>query len=320
MSAANRLITVFGGSGFLGRHVVRALARAGYRIRIATRRPDLTGHLQPMGDVGQIHSVQANLRFPDSVAAAMQGADAAINLAGILHPTGWQSFKAVHVTGAEAVAQAATSAGLASLIHVSSIASDSESAAEYARTKAEGEARVRAAFADAVIVRPSVVFGPEDKFFNRFAGLARLSPALPLIGGGQTRMQPVYAGDVALAVERIISGGASAPVYELGGPEVLTFKEILEFILKVVERRRLLVPLPFFAARAMGYFMQILPNPLLTVDQVRLLETDNVVSDAARADGRTLEGLGVTPRAIEGLVPPYLHRFRATGEFETTAA
>ncbi|MFV2035216.1 MAG: complex I NDUFA9 subunit family protein, partial [Halocynthiibacter sp.] len=191
MSAANRLITVFGGSGFLGRHVVRALARAGYRLRIATRRPDLTGHLQPMGDVGQIHSVQANLRFPDSVAAALQGADAAINLAGILHPTGWQGFEAVHVTGAQAVAQAAKQAGLTTLIHVSSIASDSESAAEYARTKAEGEARVRAAFADAVIVRPSVVFGPEDKFFNRFAGLARLSPALPLIGGGQTRMQPV---------------------------------------------------------------------------------------------------------------------------------
>ncbi|MHA1522957.1 MAG: complex I NDUFA9 subunit family protein [Alphaproteobacteria bacterium] len=326
MAAADRLITVFGGSGFLGRHVVRALARAGYRVRVATRRPDLCGHLQPMGDVGQIHAVQANLRYPASVATALEGADAAVNLAGILFPTKWQSFAAVHVAGAQAVAQAAKAAGVEKLIHVSSLAADLNSTSDYARTKAEGEARVSAGFPGAVILRPSVVFGPDDQFFNRFASLARLAPGLPLIGGGHTRMQPVYVGDVALAVEQVlaaptdddkVSGGV---VYEIGGPEIFTFREILEFILKVTQRRRALVALPFGVARALAYFTQILPNPVLTVDQVRLLEVDNVVSATAKSSGRTLDGLGVLPRSIEELVPPYLHRFRATGEFETTAA
>ena len=320
MAAADRLITVFGGSGFIGRHVVRALARAGWRVRVATRRPDLCGHLQPMGDVGQIHAVQANLRFPESVAAALEGAEAAVNLVGILYPTGWQNFEAVHVKGAQAVAEAAKAAGLGTLIHLSSIAADSQNPSEYARTKAEGEARVSEAFPGAVILRPSVVFGPEDKFFNLFASMARLSPGLPLIGGGHTRMQPVYVGDVALALERVLAGEAGASVYELGGPAVFTFREILEFILKATGRRRMLVPLPFGAARALAYMVQWLPSPLLTVDQVHLLEADNVVSKAAVSGGRTLEGLNITPRGIEELVPPYLHRFRATGEFETTAA
>jgi uncharacterized protein YbjT (DUF2867 family) len=315
MANSDRLVTIFGGSGFLGRHLVRALAKRHYRIRVAVRRPDLAGHLQPLGRVGQIHAVQANLRYPDSVAAAVRHADVVINLAAILFERGQQKFAAVHVGGADAVARAAAAAS-ARMIHVSAIGADVDSPSAYARTKALGEAAVRAAVPGAVIFRPSILFGPEDDFFNRFAALARLSPVLPLVGGGHTRFQPVFVGDVAEAIARAVDGEACAgTTYELGGPEVKTFRQLIEFVLATTERRRLLVPLPFRLAALQAAFLQFLPKPPLTPDQVKLLRGDNVVSADAEREGRTLPGLGIDPVTIAAIVPTYLWRFRKTGQF-----
>ncbi|MBN8934987.1 MAG: complex I NDUFA9 subunit family protein [Rhizobiales bacterium] len=311
------LITIFGGSGFLGRHLVRALARRHYRIRIACRRPELTGHLQPLGRVGQIHAVQANVRNAGSVEAAARGASTVINLVGILFERGQQRFNAVQDQGAARVAQAATAQG-ARMIQVSAIGADENSASLYARSKALGEKAVFAASPDAVIVRPSVVFGPEDDFFNKFGAMARMLPALPLVGGGETKFQPVFAGDVAEAIAQIVEGKAKpGTIFEIGGAEVLTFKEILEYVLKVTERRRLLVPVPFALAKLKAAFLQLMPKPLLTPDQVELLKSDNVVSAQAKAEGRTLAAFGVEPTAIESIVPTYLWRFRKTGQFKT---
>ncbi|MBV9428245.1 MAG: complex I NDUFA9 subunit family protein [Bradyrhizobiaceae bacterium] len=309
------LVTVFGGSGFLGRHVVRALARRDYRIRVAVRRPDLAGHLQPLGRVGQIHAVQANVRYPDSVAAAVRQAEGVVNLVGILFERGARTFQAVHVEGADAVARAAADAG-ARIIHVSAIGADANSPAQYARTKAAGEDAVRAAVPGAAIFRPSILFGPEDDFFNRFAAMARLSPVLPLVGGGHTRFQPVFVGDVAEAIAQAVDGQAAggAP-YELGGPEVKTFRELMAFVLATTGRRRLLVPLPFPLASLQAAFLQFLPKPLLTPDQVKLLRVDNVVSEQAQRERRTLAAFGIEPTTIEAIVPTYLWRFRKYGQF-----
>ncbi len=317
-SALNgKLVTVFGGSGFLGRHVVRALARRGYRIRVAVRRPDLAEHVQPLGAVGQIMPVQANLRHRWSVDRAVEGADAVVNLVGVLYEAGAQTFDAVQAFGPRAVAEAARAAGIDRVVHVSAIGADAASASAYARSKAAGEAAVFDTVPQAVVLRPSVVFGPEDGFFNRFAGIARLSPALPLIGGGETKFQPVFVGDVAEAVARAVDGELKAgAVYELGGPEVRSFRSCLELMLKVIRRNRLLVPLPFGLARFQARFLQLLPNPLLTVDQVELLKSDNVVSDAARTEGRTLQGLGIEPRTMAAILPTYLERFREHGQYD----
>jgi NADH dehydrogenase len=310
------LITVFGGSGFLGRHVVRALCKQGYRVRVAVRRPDLAGFLQPLGRVGQIHAVQANLRYPGSVEAAARDADVVINLVGILFERGRQRFDAVQAFGAEAVALAASAYG-ARLVHVSALGADEDSPSAYARAKAKGEKLVLAAMPGATILRPSIVFGPEDDFFNRFASIARLSPALPLVGGGHTRFQPVFAGDVAAAVTTAVQGRSKGgTIYELGGPEVKSFKELMQYVLATIERKRLLLPLPFPLATFQSYFLQLLPKPLLTPDQVELLKRDNVVSTAAEHEGRTLAGLGVEPTAMEVVVPSYLWRFRKTGQFQ----
>ncbi|MGH6735510.1 MAG: complex I NDUFA9 subunit family protein [Methyloceanibacter sp.] len=310
------LITIYGGSGFLGRHVVRALAKTGARMRVAVRRPELAGHLQPLGDVGQINAVQANVRFPDSLIAAARDADAVINLVGILFASGKQTFKSVQDEGARNVAEAARAAGARALVHVSAIGAAADSPSMYARTKAAGEAAVREVFPEAVIIRPSIVFGPEDDFFNRFASLAQLFPVLPLIGGGHTKFQPVFVGDVAKAVVAALEGraGAEAP-YELGGPEILTMKEVMRRVLDYTMRKRPLVPLPFWLAKLQGFFLQLLPKPLLTVDQVRLLERDNVVSDDAIKAERTLEGLGIEPVAIASVVPEYLEQYRPRGQF-----
>jgi NADH dehydrogenase len=313
------LVTVFGGSGFLGRHVVRALAKRGYRIRVAVRRPELAGHLQPLGRVGQIHAVQANLRYPASVDAAARDADVVINLVGILFERSRQRFESVHTFGAEAVALAASAYG-ARLVHVSALGADPNAPALYARTKAQGEKLVLAAMPDAVVVRPSIVFGPEDDFFNRFAAMARFAPALPLVGGGHTKFQPVFAGDVAAAIaEAVESRATPGAIYELGGPEVKTFKELMAFTLATIERKRLLVPLPFAIARLQAAFLQFMPKPLLTPDQVDLLLRDNVVSEEAKAERRTLAGLGIEPTAMEVIVPSYLWRFRRTGQFKVKA-
>lgn len=311
------LVTVIGGSGFVGRHLVRALARRGYRVRPAVRRPDLAGHLQPLGAVGQIMPIQANVRYPQSLAAACDGADVVINLVGVLFNSSAQTFDALHAFGAEACARAAREAGAGTFIQMSAIGADAESTAEYARTKAEGEARARAQFADAIFIRPSVVFGPEDDLFNRFAALARIAPALPLIGGGVTRLQPVFVGDVADAMARLVDTrpAHAGKTFELGGPEEMTLEEIIAFTVKTIARKRLLVPVPFGIARMMGAVLGLLPKPLLTMDQVELLKTDNLVSAAAVAEGRTLEGLGITPEGVEAIVPSYLYRYRRAGQF-----
>jgi uncharacterized protein YbjT (DUF2867 family) len=317
--AVETLVTVFGGSGFLGRHVVRALAREGYRLRPAVRRPDLAGHLQPLGRVGQIHAVQANVRYPDSVEAAARGAQVIINLVGILFERGRQRFAGVQAGGSETVALAARTLG-ARMIHVSAIGADENAPSLYARSKALGEKAVLSAVPSATIFRPSILFGPEDDFFNRFAGLARFSPALPLIGGGHTKFQPVFVGDVAAAIAQAVDGRAAlGTVYELGGPEVRTFRELMEYVLATTQRRRRLIPLPFGLAKFQSYFLQLLPKPLLTPDQVELLKRDNVVSEQAKRAKHTLEALGIDPVAIEAIVPSYLWRFRKTGQFKVPA-
>ena len=312
------LVTVFGGSGFIGRHVVRALARRGYRVRAAVRKPNLALHLLPLGNVGQIQPVQANLRVRWSVDRAVQGADYVINLVGIMHESGRQTFNAVQDFGARAVAEAARAQG-AKLIHLSAIGADAQSNVAYARTKALGEKAVRETLEDAIIFRPSVVFGPEDAFFNRFAAMARMSPVLPLIGGGETKFQPVYVDDVAEAIARAVDGEvAGGRVYELGGPQVANFRELLEEVLAVVGRKRLLAPVPWWVAKIQGSLLGLLPNPPLTSAQVELLKIDNVVSQAAINEGRTLEGLGVTPQALDAILPSYLWQFRPAGQYTKT--
>jgi uncharacterized protein YbjT (DUF2867 family) len=309
------LVTIFGGSGFIGRYVVRALAERGYRIRVAMRRPDLAGHLQPLGRVGQIHAVQANLRHADSVEAAARDSDVVINLVGILFERGPQRFDVIQAEGAAAVARAAAAIG-AKLIHGSAIGANASSPSLYAQTKAAGEAAVLAAVPSATILRPSIVFGPEDDFFNRFAAMARLSPVLPLVGGGRTRFQPVFVGDVAQAHLAAVEGRTKpGMIYELGGPEVKTFKELMQIMLATIERRRLLVPIPFWLAKLQATVLQFLPKPPLTPDQVELLKCDNVVSEEAIRDGHTLESLGIDPTAIAAVVPSYLSRFRKPGQF-----
>ncbi|MCC8980454.1 complex I NDUFA9 subunit family protein [Bradyrhizobium acaciae] len=315
------LVTVFGGSGFLGRNVVRALCKRDYRVRVAVRRPELAGHLQPLGRVGQIHAVQANVRYPASVEAAMRDSHIAINLVGILAEGGGQTFDAVQVKGAETIARAAAANG-ARMVHVSAIGADENSLSGYFRAKAEGEKAVRAALPSATIMRPSLLFGPEDQFTNRFAALARMSPVLPLVGGGVNTVQPAYVADVADAVADAVDGKAKGgATYELGGPEVLTMREIMEIILRITQRDRMLAPLPFSLAKLQSYVLQFAPGPFtLTPDQVAMLRTDNVVSDAAKAAGLTFAGLGIAPDSMEAIAPQYLWRFRATGQFQKKSA
>lgn len=313
----SELVTVFGGTGFLGRHVVRALARRGYRVRAAVRRPDLAGFLQPLGAVGQIHAVQANIRNRESIDRAVAGSDIVVNLVGILYEKGRQSFDAVQSFGPGAIAASAKAAGVSRMVHVSAIGADAQSESNYARSKAIGEEAVLKAFPEAVILRPSIVFGPEDDFFNRFAAMARIAPVLPLIGGGETRFQPVFVGDVAAAIADSVEGKARPEtIYELGGPEVETFRDCMEIMLKAIERKRMLVPVPWSIAKAQGWVLQRLPGKLLTVDQVRQLGHDNVVSTAAVSEGRTLESFGITPTSLAAILPSYLSQFRPHGAYD----
>jgi NADH dehydrogenase len=311
-----KLVTVFGGSGFLGRHTVRALAQAGWRIRVAVRHPNLAFFLRPAGTVGQIAPFKCDVTDPVQVAAAIAGAEAVVNLTGILYPRG-QSFEEVHCDGALNIAEEAARARVNWLVHVSAIGADATSNSHYAQTKAEGETRVRRAFPAATILRPSIVFGPEDDFFNRFAGLARISPILPLIGGGRTRFQPVFVGDVANAIGVALSSEASrGKLYELGGPMTYSFKELMQIVCQETGRKRILLPLPFGLALFKSFFLQMMPMPLLTPDQVRLLRHDNVVSPPAL----TLADLGIAANSVEAEVPGYLWRFRAKGEYAELAS
>jgi uncharacterized protein YbjT (DUF2867 family) len=320
-----QIVTVFGGSGFLGSAVIAELARRNYRMRVAVRRPNLAGHVQPFGFPGQIHAVQANLRHPESVVRAARGADILINLVGILKTSGSQTFEAVQAEGARNVAEVAAAIG-ARLVHVSALGADLGSASAYARSKAEGEMAVRKAMPEAVIFRPSVIFGPGDSFFNRFGSLARMLPVLPL-AGAETRFQPVYVGNVADAVAGAVEGTVpGGRIYELGGPEIRTLRELVQYVLEVTERRRLLIPLPASLARAQAMTTEVLnlvtlgllPDEfVLTRDQLALLARDNVVSEEAIKEGRTLQGLGIAPTAFEAIVPSYLVRFRRSGQFDT---
>lgn len=309
------LVTVFGGSGFVGGQVVRRLAKAGWRIRVAVRNPNLAYAMRLHGDVGQIDVVQANIRNLASLQRALEGAAAAVNLVGVLHETGRQGFQAIHAMGARNVAAAAKAQGVTRLVQMSALGADANSSSKYARTKAEGEAAAREVFPDAVVIRPSIVFGAEDNFFNRFAAMAQLSPALPLIGGGHTRFQPVFVGDVGQAVAAAVtSPDAAGRTYELGGPSTYSFRQLMELTLAETHRRRLLLPLPFPAARLMGKAGDVagaIMAPPITSDQVELLRTDNVVSGQYPG----LAELGVVATALEPILPTYLYRYRRGGQY-----
>jgi uncharacterized protein YbjT (DUF2867 family) len=313
------IATVFGGSGFVGRYAVAALAKQGWRVRAAVRRPDLAGFLQPAGVVGQVAPVQANLRYPQSVQRAVVGAKLVVNAVGVLASGGKQTFSAIHVDGPRAVAKAAREAGVRHLVHISAIGADPKSSSRYARSKAAGEAAVLEEFPGAIIVRPSIVFGPEDQFFNRFAAMARMSPLLPLIGGGRTLFQPVFVGDLGAAVAAVAAGaGQPGTIYEAGGPEVLSFRELLDLTQEWADRSRGYLRMPFWLAKLQAVLTWPLPNSLrpVTLDQVRMLQHDNVVSAAAKSERRTLAGLGITsPHGVAAIVPTYLERFRARGQF-----
>ena len=305
------LVTIIGGSGFVGRHIAQRMARGGWRVRVACRRPNEAMQVKPYGDVGQVEPVQCNIRDEASTRAVIRGADAVINCVGLLSEWGRNTFDACMAEGAGRVARLAAEEGVAHLVQISAIGADAASPSQYARTKAAGEAAVAAAFPGAVILRPSVVFGQDDGFFNRFAGMARLIPLVLPTVGADTKFQPVWVEDVAEAAARAACGEVAPGTYELGGPSVYTLREVIELMLKVTRRRRLIVNLPFAVARIQAWFLQMLPNPLLTVDQVKLLRHDNVVGDGAR----TLADLGVVPTAAEGVIESYLYAYRPQGQY-----
>ena len=319
----SKLVTIYGGSGFVGRYIARRLAKEGWRIRVAVRRPNEALFVKPYGAVGQVEPVLCNIRDEASVRAAMQGADAVVNCVGILVNEGRNKFGAVQAEGAGRVARIAAEMGIGRLVQISAIGADAESDSVYARTKAEGEAAVLAACPEAVILRPSVIFGNEDGFFNKFASMARFTPVLP-ITGGDTKFQPVYVDDVAQAAVRAVQGAAGPGIYELGGPDVMTFRELMAEMLKVINRRRMVVSLPFGLASIMGGafdLAQVLTgglfvNRILTRDQVRNLRADNVVAEGAQG----MDVLGIRPTPIGAVLPGYLWRFRPGGQYDAIKA
>ncbi|MEM9591472.1 MAG: complex I NDUFA9 subunit family protein, partial [Pseudomonadota bacterium] len=316
----SNLVTIFGGSGFIGRYIARRMAKAGWRVRVAVRRPNEALFVKPYGAVGQVEPVLCNIRDDASVAAALHGADAVVNCVGILAEAGKNTFDAVQAEAPARIARLAADNGVDSMVHVSAIGADAEAASDYARTKAAGEAAVLEHMPDAVILRPSIVFGPEDQFFNRFAGMTRLGPALPVVGG-DTRFQPVFVDDVAKAAVQGVLGEADPGIYELGGPDVATFRALMQTMLTVIRRRRLVLNMPFWVARIMAFgfdMMQtasfgVLKNGMITRDQVKNLANDNVVSE----DAKGFKELGIQPVAMEAVLPEYLWRFRPSGQYES---
>ena len=314
----SKLVTIYGGSGFVGRYIARRMAKAGWRVRVAVRRPNEAIFVKPYGVVGQVEPVLCNIRDDASVASVMQGADAVVNCVGILARQGKNTFEAVQAEGAERVARIAAAQGVAQMVQISAIGADPESDSEYARTKARGEAGVLAHMPDAVILRPSIIFGTEDQFFNRFASMSRLGPVLPVVGA-DTRFQPVYVDDVAHAAELALTANVAGGVYELGGPEVRTFRALMQKMLDVIRRRRAIVNIPFFVANIMGFGFEM-ANTLtlglfpaqITRDQVRNLAVDNVVSEGARG----FADLGIEPVAMDAVLPEYLYRFRPSGQYD----
>jgi uncharacterized protein YbjT (DUF2867 family) len=315
-----QLITIFGGSGFVGTQVVQLLARAGYRIRVAVRRPDLAGHLRPLGAVGQVVPMQANLRNKDSVAAAVRGADVVINLAAIGLEKGKQRFRAINVTGARNVAEAAKAAGVTRLVQMSILGAADDSASLFARSRAMGEAEVLKAFPTAIIFRPSLIFGVGDGFFTKLGELVRGLPVFPLFGG-TTNFQPVSVADVAEAVAAAATGaGKTGKIYEMGGPEVLTYRQLVDKVLNETKRSNPILPLPLWVGALLAIPMSILPKPPVTADQVKLLGVDNVVSAQAIAEKRTIAAFGIVPRPLDAVLPTYMWRFAPNGQFDRQTA
>ncbi|MCV2890698.1 complex I NDUFA9 subunit family protein [Ruegeria aquimaris] len=319
----SKLVTIYGGSGFVGRYIARRMAKEGWRVRVAVRRPNEAMHVKPYGAVGQVEPVLCNIRDDHSVAQAMRGADAVINCVGVLNEMGKNGFEAVQAEGAERVARLAAEQGVARVVHVSAIGADADSDSAYARSKAEGEAGVLRHRPDAVILRPSVIFGSEDQFFNRFAGMTRFGPVLAIVGA-DTRFQPVYVDDVARAAVKGALGQAEPGVYELGGPDVETFRALMQRMLGVIHRKRIIVGLPFLAARIMAGMLdlakfvsfQLFPNNILTRDQLKNLRRDNVVSEGAKG----FADLGIVPETMEAVLPSYLWKFRPNGQYDDIQA
>lgn len=314
----SKLVTIYGGSGFVGRYIARRMAQAGWRVRVAVRRPNEAMHVKPYGNVGQVEPVFCNIRDDDSVRAVMRGADAVVNCVGTFDRKGRNNFQAVQAEGATRIARLAAEEGVSNLVHLSAIGADAESVSEYAQSKAAGEAGILEHFPQAMILRPSVVFGPEDQFFNRFAGMTRFGPVLPVVGG-DTKFQPVYADDVAHAAALGAEGRADPGIYELAGPEVATFRDLMKVMLKIIRRRRLILNIPFGIAAVMAWAMELvqavtfgLIPPQITRDQVRSLRVDNVASEGAKG----FADLGIEPAAIEAVLPDYLWRFRPAGQYE----
>ena len=312
MQNNQRIIAIFGAGGFLGKHLMRQLTKLDYRVKVATRNPYFKGYLKPLGNPGQIELFKTNIFNPEDVKQVLKDCDFAINLVGILYETRKQKFDQIHSQFSHLLSNLCSEAGIKNLVHISALGVKEKHTSLYMQSKLQGEKNIQNNFKPSVILRPSVVFGPEDKFFNTFASIAQFSPALPLIGGGKTKFAPIYVGDVAKAIVKAIEINNSKPeIYELGGPENYSFKELMEVLLTQIKKKRFLISIPFGVAKLQSYFLQMLPNPLLTPDQVELLKHNNIVT----GDYPTLKDLGITGTAIQSILPKYIYRFRAGGQF-----
>jgi len=312
MQKNQKIIAIFGAGGFLGKHLMRELTKLDYRVKVATRNPYLKGYLKPLGNPGQIELFKTNIFDTDNVKKILENCDLVVNLVGILYETKKQKFKQIHGQFPYLLSNLCNEFGIKNLVHVSALGVKEKHSSEYMQSKLEGEKNIQEIFKSSVVLRPSIVFGPEDKFFNTFASLAQFSPMLPLIGGGKTKFAPIYVGDIAKAIVKVLElNNSESKIYELGGPENYSFKELMEILLTEIKKRRILIPIPFGLAKFQSYFLQMIPNPLLTPDQVELLKHNNIVS----GDYPTLKDLGITGTPIQNILPKYIYRFRTGGQF-----
>ena len=312
MQNNQKIIAIFGAGGFLGKYLMRQLTKLDYRIKVATRNPYLKGYLKPLGNPGQIELFKTNIFNPEDVKQVLKNCSFAINLIGILHETRKQKFSQVHAKFPNLLSNLCNETGVKKLIHISALGVREGHVSRYMQSKLEGEKNIQNVFKSSVILRPSLIFGPEDKFFNTFASIAQFSPALPLIGGGKTKFSPIYVGDIAKAIVRALNlNNSESKIYELGGPENYSFRELMEILLEEIKKKRFLIPIPFGVAKFQSYFLQMMPNPLLTTDQVEMLKYNNIVS----GEYPSLEDLGVSGKTIQSILPKYIYRFRAGGQF-----
>ena len=312
MQNNQKIIAIFGAGGFLGKHLMRQLTKLDYRVKVATRNPYLKGYLKPLGNPGQIELFKTNIFNPEDIKQVLKNCDLVINLVGILYETRKQKFNQVHVKFPYLLSNLCNEIGVTNLVHISALGVREGHISKYMQSKLEGEKNIQKVFKPSVILRPSLVFGPEDKFFNTFASIAQFSPALPLIGGGKTKFSPIYVGDVAKAIVKTLKLENSKPkIFELGGPKNYSFKELMEILLEEIKKKRFLIPIPFSVAKLQSYFLQMMPNPLLTSDQVDMLKYNNIVS----GEYPTLEDLGTRGKTIQSILPKYIYRFRTGGQF-----